>query len=465
MIFNKNLGNIFVSSAPGIISVFLSFFTIPIYLKFLGFEKYGNFLILHILLSVVMITNFNFGKIASIKMQKVIKKTQNSIISTTIFTSVISSGLICLILYLIYLLLINFNQNLIFNNYKILFLALFFSNIYVTLENISKGLKYYFLSSCGNLIFYSLSLSLPALFILFDFTTTENVNSLFQISLYIKIFAILFIFFTLIYKRHLNYNISSLIIKDFLAHAKWLTLSSAYVQVFDFFDKYLIKVFLGAASLSLYSIPQQIAGKLSVISDGLISVFIPKISSSENKKKTFEILNSNFYGFFYFIGFFLILINPFIDELLIWWLKENANLSIIYLFKIFLLISFYICITHIISTFLDTQNLSKKNFQIETFILILFIIGLIISVYYKNINFFAYTMLIRSLISFFIKAFYIRNFLMNFNILVLQNIILTLIFLFSINENIQLFYFFSVLFLLLLFFYFPKNIIKREFLK
>ena len=465
MIFNKNLRNIIISSTPGIISIFLSFFTIPIYLKYLGLEKYGNFLILHILLSVVMITNFNLGKIASIKMQKVIKKTKNSIISTTIFTSVITSALVCLIIYFIYFLLINFNHNLVFNNYKILLFALFLSNIYVTLENISKGLKYYFLSSFCNLIFYSLSLSLPALFILFDFKEFENVNSLFYISLYIKISGILLILFTLIYKKILNFNFSSLIIKDFLAFAKWQTLSSTYVQIFDFFDKYLIKLFLGAANLSLYSIPQQIAGKLSVISDGLISVFIPKISSSKNKKKTYEILNSNFYGFFYLIGFFLILLNPFIDEILIWWLKKDANSSLIYLFRIFLIISFYICITHIISTFLDTQNLSKKNSLIETFVLIFFIIGLFVSVYYQNLNFFAYTMLIRSLITFLIKAFYIKHYLLNFNILILQNVIFILIFLFSINKSFQLFYFLSSLFLLLSFFYFPKEIVKKEFLK
>ena len=41
MIFNKNLGNIIISSTPGLISIFLSFFTIPIYLKYLGLEKYG----------------------------------------------------------------------------------------------------------------------------------------------------------------------------------------------------------------------------------------------------------------------------------------------------------------------------------------------------------------------------------------------------------------------------------------
>ncbi|WP_440919334.1 oligosaccharide flippase family protein [Candidatus Pelagibacter sp.] len=465
MIFNKNLVNIIISSTPGIISIFLSFFTIPIYLNYLGFEEYGNFLILHILLSVVMITNFNLGKIASIKIQKVLKKTKISIISTTIATSIISSAFVCLLLYFIYLFYISLYDDLIFKNYKILFIALFFSNIYVTLENISKGLKYYFLSSFSNLIFYSLSLSLPALFILLDFNSYEDVTTLFNISLCIKIFGILLIVFTLIYKKFINLKFSSEILKDFLVYGKWQTLSSAYVQIFDFFDKYLIKIFLGAASLSTYSIPQQIAGKLSIVSDGLISVFIPKISSSKNKKKTFEILNSNFYGFFYLIGFLLILINPLIDEILIWWLKANATLDVIFLFKIFLIVSFYICITHIISTFLDTQKLSKKNSQIETFVLFFFIIGLIASVYYKNINFFAYTMLIRSLIAFFIKAFYIRNFLLNYNILLIQNIIFVLIFLFSINKNFLLFYFFSGLFLLLVFFYFPKEIIKKEFLK
>ena len=126
MIFNKNLGNIIVSSSPGFISIFLSFFTIPIYLKYLGFEKYGDFLILHILLSVVMITNFNLGKIASIKIQKVAKKVKNSIISTTIATSIITSAFVCVFFYLIYLLLVNFNHYFIFDNYKILFFALFF---------------------------------------------------------------------------------------------------------------------------------------------------------------------------------------------------------------------------------------------------------------------------------------------------------------------------------------------------
>ena len=126
MIFNKYLGNIILSSTPGVISIVLSFFSIPIYLKYLGFEQYGNFLILHILLSLSMITNFNLGKIASIRMQKVSNKSKKSIISTTILISIVSSASVCILLYSLYIFLIKYYQILIFYNYKIYFVALFF---------------------------------------------------------------------------------------------------------------------------------------------------------------------------------------------------------------------------------------------------------------------------------------------------------------------------------------------------
>jgi len=465
MIFNKHLRNVLVSSLPGTISIVLSFFSIPIYLKYLGFEQYGNFLILHILLSIAMITNFNLGKIASIKMQKVAIETKKSIISTTVVISIISSGIISLTLYLIYSFLIKNYYSLIIYNYELFFLALFFSNIYITLENISKGIQFYYLSSLGNLIFYSFSLSLPALFFIFDFEIIVDVKYLFVISFLFKIISIFIIFFVLIYKKFLNFNFSYLIIQNFINYAKWQTLSSVYVQIFDFFDKYLIKLFLGATSLSLYSIPQQIAGKLSILSDGLISVFIPKISSSKKKKRTFEILNSNFYAFFYLTSFSLIFINPFIDEILFLWLKTNANPEIYYLFKIFLLIAFYICITHIISTFLDTQNFSKKNFQFESIVLIFFIFGLVISVYHKNLNYFAYTMLMRSMIIFFIKAFYIKKYLINFNILIIKSSLFTSIFIFSLKNSYEIFYILSALYFAIFVLFAPKEIMKKEFLK
>ena len=458
--------NIIISSIPGFVSIVLSFFSIPIYLNYLGLEKYGNFLILHIFLTIVMITNFNLGKIASIKMQKFSNNNRRSIISTTIFVSFIASFFVSSALYIFYLLTMNHYSGLVLYNDKLFFFALFISNIYVNLENICKGVRHYYLSSISNLIFYSFSLSIPAFFIIFDPKIYGNIQALFEISVFFKILSIFLLVTTFAYKKFFNSNIlSELIIKDFILYSKWQTLSSTYIQIFDFFDKYLIKIFLGAANLTLYSIPQQIAGKLSILSDAIIAVFIPRISSRKKTKDILNIFNSNFYIFFYLVGICLIIVNPFLDEIIKWWLGNDINLKIIYLFKIFLLVSFYICITHIISTFFDTQYKSKKNSQIETIILIFFIFGLVVSVYYKNIYYFAYTILIRTMLAFVIKAIVVKKNLINFKMLIIQNIIFCLIFLFSILENYYLFYISSIIFITTSATNIPINLIKKEFLK
>ena len=458
--------NIIISSIPGFISIVLSFFSIPIYLNYLGLEKYGNFLILHIFLTIVMITNFNLGKIASIKMQKFSNNNRKSIISTTIFVSFIASFFVSSALYIVYLFAINHYSSLVLYNDKLFFFALFISNIYVNLENICKGVRHYYLGSISNLIFYSFSLSMPAFFIISDSKIYGNIQTLFEISIFFKILSIFLLVIIFAYKKFFNSNIlSELIIKDFILYSKWQTLSSTYVQIFDFFDKYLIKIFLGAANLTLYSIPQQIAGKLSILSDAIIAVFIPRISSRKKTKDILNIFNSNFYIFFYLIGISLIIINPFLDEIIKWWLGKNINLKIIYLFKIFLLVSFYICITHIISTFFDTQYKSKKNSQIETIILIFFIFGLVVSVYYKDINYFAYTILLRAMLTFVIKAIVVRKNLINFKMLIIQNLIFCLIFLFSILENYYLFYISSIIFITMSAINVPLSLIKKEFLK
>ena len=94
LMINKYTKNLFISSSPGLLSILLSFFSIPVYLKYLGYEEYGNYLILHILLSITMITNLNLGKIASVRIQKVINYETKKIIFTTLLFSSISSALI-----------------------------------------------------------------------------------------------------------------------------------------------------------------------------------------------------------------------------------------------------------------------------------------------------------------------------------------------------------------------------------
>ena len=49
------------------------------------------------------------------------------------------------------------------------------------------------------------------------------------------------------------------------------------------FDKYIVSIILGPVSLSLYSIPQQITGKLTVISRAFSSYLLPYLSSGKKE--------------------------------------------------------------------------------------------------------------------------------------------------------------------------------------
>ena len=119
-----------------------------------------------------------------------------------------------------------------------------------------------------------MSISLPAFFLLINNDLYNNVEILFKLSIYLKILGLISLVVVLISKKLFNSEfLSNKITKDFTKQANWLTLSSVYIQIFDFLDKYLIKIFLGSTSLAVYSIPQQISGKLSVLSDALL-IFI-----------------------------------------------------------------------------------------------------------------------------------------------------------------------------------------------
>ena len=136
---------------------------------------------MHIFLSIALVTNFNFGKIASIKIQKISNSYRSSIITTTVFISFISSIIVTLILFIIFNFLRSNFQNLNSFDYSLFLIALFISNIYITLESIIKGIKKYHLSSFSNLIFYSFSISLPAFYLLINNDLNNDIENLFKL--------------------------------------------------------------------------------------------------------------------------------------------------------------------------------------------------------------------------------------------------------------------------------------------
>ena len=79
-----------------------------------------------------------------------------------------------------------------------LFFGLLITTLFINVEFINKGLGYFKISSFLNFIFYGLSLSAPAFFLLID-NNDVFIEHMFLISLYIKYFCIFISFFNLNY--------------------------------------------------------------------------------------------------------------------------------------------------------------------------------------------------------------------------------------------------------------------------
>ena len=461
---NKHFNNVLVSSLPGILSIFLSFFSIPLFLNLLSADYYANYLIQHFILSLGMVLNLNLGKFASIKIQRsnIIKRKE--IIFTTIVSNLVLGAVLSAIVY--YIIYFFFNDKSYFNVSISLFIGLLLTILYIGIEHIIKGLGYFRLCSITNFLFYSLSLSLPAFFLLIGNHNVTFLNNLFNISLGVKFFGLLCLLFFLIKKKELILTkISLRLFKEFRTHAKWMTITSFYNQIYDYLDKHIIKINLGSIMLITYAVPQQIAAKLTIFSHAIIAVILPKISLQKNDKQRKKILSANLYLFFVLTSLVLIVLLPFYDSILNWWLKSSYNLDILKLFKIFILLTFLSCLSNIIVAFYEATLVSKKNTIYETISILPFCIGLAICLYYQNIFLFAFLLLFKEFIMLYVRISSVKEFIIDYRYLNIEILLFFSTFILSFFEYYQYAYLSGVFFVLIIFFKLPIKTIKKEFFK
>lgn len=461
---NNYLNNIVISGLPGILSIFLSFISIPIFLNQLSTDSYANFLIQHSILTLGMILNLNLGKLAAIKLQKLNLKLKKEVIFTSIVASIITGIILSAITFFIIYYLFN-NKNF-FEISISLFLGLFFTVFYISAEHIIKGLGYFRVCSFSNFLFYSLSLSLPAFLLLVDNQNLLLLDNLFNISLIVKFFSIICLILILIRKNELTIaKINFKLFDDFKIHSKWMTIYGIYNQIYDYIDKYLIKINLGSLMLITYSVPQQIAAKLTIFSQSIIAVLLPRLSKEKIDIKKKKILSANLYFFFFVISLPLIITLPFYDEILNWWLKKSYSITILKLFKIFILLTFLGCVSNIIISFYEATLISKKNTKYETYTIFPFILGLVICVYFKNIFYFAILLFLKELILIFIRIFSIKDYIVSLKYFIFIIIFFVFSFIFSIIDEDFFSYSISVIFLMALLIKFPYKLIIKEFFK
>lgn len=461
--YSKYLNNIIVSGLPGIVSILLSFFSIPLYLNLISADIYANFLVQHFILSMGMFLNLNLGKFASIKIQRINEKIKKQIIFTTISISfilgIIISGFIYFLIFLI-------SQKTNFINFSSsLFFGLLITTLFINVEFINKGLGYFKISSFLNFIFYGVSLSTPAFFLLVE-NNDIIIEKMFLISLYIKYLAFLFLFLILIIKKKFIFTKFNLeLIQGFKNHSKWMTITGIYNQVYDYIDKHLIKINLSSLMLITYSVPQQLAGKLTIFSQSIIVVLLPRLSKEKSDLGKKNILSSNLYFFLIIMSFILLISLPFYDDILNWWLKNSYSDNLLKLFKIFIPLTFLACISSIIISFYEATFHARKNTKYETLSIVPFIIGLAICVYFKNIFLFAVLLFLKELILIFVRIISVKSYIINFKYFNFFIVNFILIFIFSFFEFEILSIILSLIFFTILSIKVPYDLITKEFFK
>ena len=362
----KNLiANSVILSFPGFISIFLSLLSIPIHLKFAGLENFGNYFLFHILLSLSLLLNLGISKAVVIS-SNFEKKNLSKIAYDAIKYS---CGIVILVSVFYFpinfIIKDNFNYNF---SLELFFIGLVTSIIYLTFEGILQANKLFKNISLINFVFYSLSLSLPS--ILLIYFNKMILYELLFLSVSIKLLTILFLIIYFMKSKLIVKNDNKFFFKYFKKNSPWLTLNSALIQLYEMMDKYLIKIFMGSSLLAIYSIPQQLTGKLSILSKAFSAFLLPNI----HKKKKLDEFSYSLKIFVKYIPILLFVLFPLYSIILNFWLGDEYSLLILNLTKIFTLIAVYSCISHILITKYEADQNSKKNFRIELSLLPLFLL-------------------------------------------------------------------------------------------
>ena len=443
---NKKLfTNATILSLPGILAIFISLVSIPIHLKIAGAENYGNFIIFHFLLTLGSLLNFGIGKSIVISSNNYPKKSKAVSYQGIKYTTIL--GAIILLLFTIFILVNrSISISLIFNNPIVLnyfFVGILTTLFYVSFEGVLQGNQKFKSLSFYNFIFYSLSMSLPSLsLIYFKESSLEN---LILLSVLIKLSTILIMFYIIIQNNLAKKSDNRILFNNLKKNSKWLTLNSILVQFYDLFDKYLVKIFIGPIALASYSIPQQLTGKLSILSKGFSAFLLPFLSKKNYPGNDF---NATIKIFLIFIPISIFLVFPLFELFLRLWLGSEFNNYILELTKVFSLSVIFSCASHILVTKFEATQTLKHNLKIEFYLMPFFLATL----FYLAINSFSIfaigiLILIKEIILLFFRLNLLKKTINNLKIYYIYSIIFLFILFFSFNNLIV---FYVLLFLLIL---------------
>lgn len=430
--FKKLIKNSTILSLPGIISIFISLLSIPIHLNYAGAESYGNYMIFHFILMISLNFNFGIGKSTVISVNNYPKKNEEINFSAINYTKNISIVIFAVFISMFFLRETFFyNYTKYFNIVSYFFFGSIITIFFVTLEGILQGNQKFRYISIFNLSFFSLSISVPSILLAYNYNLT--LENLILISMLIKLLSILMMFLIIKKNNLIKKSKSQILFNNLKKNSKWITLNSILIQFYDLFDKYLIKFFLGSVAVATYSIPQQLTGKLSIVSKSFSAFLLPNLSKKKIDNQSLDFSLQVFMKIIPVIIFFII---PFYPLILEFWLGNSFNTTINNLTKIFSISVIFSCASHLLVTRFEATKTLNQNLKIEFFLMPFFLYSLY---HLTSLN---YSLLIISLL------------------ILTKEVILFFLRLNILNQKIQKvnsYYLYSILFLIMLYLSFVNS--------
>ena len=237
---------------------------------------------------------------------------------------------------------------------------------------------------------------------------------------------------------NLSINKNNILEEKILQNYKWISMNLLNIQISNFIDKYLVKIFLGLDLLSKYSIPQQLSGKLSIFSQGFSAFLLQNLSVKKNQNTN---LITSIFLFFYLMPIIIFLAFPLFNKFLIFWLDNNYEFEIFNLFKIFVIYAVFSSTSHLVTSKFEANFKIKNNFKIELICLIPFAILIFIAT--KN-NFsllnISIIMLIKEVLLLSLRLRFFRRELRSIQKKYFYNLFLIIIILYSSFFNYVIFY-------------------------
>ena len=433
--FFSLLKNSTLLSIPSVIGILLALIAIPIHLQVNGKADYGNYIFFHFIIFFGLLLNFGINKIVAIEIAK--NKDVSKIIKQSIYISLYLS----VIIFISGIILSYFSKN--FHYFSIITFGICITVLYLTLDGILQGLKKFKSLSLSNFIFYTISLNIPSISLIHKISSFEK---LIIFSIIIKIFAVLLCIGSL--KTHVKKNIESNynFFDKLKKYSKWYLLFNLNIQVFDILDKYLIKIFIGPAALAVYSIPYQLAGKITIFSKSISAVLLPEISYGKQKDKISFNQSINFFTLI--IPILLFLIFPILENFLSFWLKDQFSQQILDLTKIFIIVAWLSGISHILITYFEGKKKIKYNTLLELYLIIPFLmVLLIVLIKFKNLIYIATILFAKEIILLLVRSQKIKNKINNIFIIYSVIIIVVINLIISLKYDTYFFYSYVVLFI------------------